>query len=230
MKGATDVNAGGVGVGDRQRLARLPCFEAGVAIACGHNLLHHRFWNVAPHRVRRLAHSLKRDIDPAATDRKADSPMSMTSPMTTLTRGQYAPLLHRSSAAPHSTLPQRSHPVFLRRDLRHRADYFANPPFNVDAPHIAPRSRIDSTSFDSAQPATMNTLWMRTGRMLRMLFFKWLESQGASGHIHQAGKHGQVQRCGTHVFLIYRRATRVSNMASDQHSAAVVLSIYSRPN
>ena len=60
----------------------------------------------------------------------ADSPMSMTSPRTTLTRGQYAPLLHRSSAAPHSTLPQRSRtPVFLRRDLRQRADYFANPDF-----------------------------------------------------------------------------------------------------
>ena len=53
--------------------------------------------------------------------------MSMTSPRTTLTRGQYAPLLHRSSAAPHSTLPQRKPPEFLRRDLRQRADYFANP-------------------------------------------------------------------------------------------------------
>jgi hypothetical protein len=53
--------------------------------------------------------------------------MSMTSPMTTLTRGQYAPLLLRSSAAPHSTLPQQNLPVFLRRDLRLRADYFANP-------------------------------------------------------------------------------------------------------
>jgi hypothetical protein len=36
-------------------------------------------------------------------------------------------LLHRSSAAPHSTLPQRRHAVFLRHDLRSRADYFANP-------------------------------------------------------------------------------------------------------
>jgi predicted Zn-dependent protease len=35
---------------------------------------------------------------------------------TTLTRGQYAPLLHRSSAAPHSALPQPRHPEFLRRD------------------------------------------------------------------------------------------------------------------
>ena len=52
--------------------------------------------------------------------------MSMTSPRTTLTRGQYAPLLHRSSAAPHSTLPHPSRLVFLRRDLRLRADYFAN--------------------------------------------------------------------------------------------------------
>ena len=50
----------------------------------------------------------------------------MTSPRTTLTRGQYAPLLHRSFAAPHSTLPQPDHAVFLRRDLRLQADYFAN--------------------------------------------------------------------------------------------------------
>jgi len=87
---------------------------------------------VAPHRVRRLAHSLKRDIGLAAVsvqedNRWVDSPMSMTSPRTTLTRGQYAPLLHRSSAAPHSTLPQRKAPEFLRRDLRQWADYFANP-------------------------------------------------------------------------------------------------------
>jgi type II restriction/modification system DNA methylase subunit YeeA len=53
----------------------------------------------------------------------------MTLPRTTLTRGQYAPLLHRSSAAPHSSLPQREARQprqFLRRDLRQRADYFAN--------------------------------------------------------------------------------------------------------
>ena len=43
--------------------------------------------------------------------RRADSPMSMTSPMTTLTRGHCAPLLNRSSAAPPSTVPQ--HPSFF---------------------------------------------------------------------------------------------------------------------
>jgi AbrB family looped-hinge helix DNA binding protein len=46
--------------------------------------------------------------------------MSLTSPRTTLKRGHYAPLADRSSTAPHSTLPQRSRAVFLRRDLRHR--------------------------------------------------------------------------------------------------------------
>ena len=74
----------------------------------------------------RLAHSLKRDIGPAAAYRHVDSPMSMTSPRTTLTSGQCAPLLHRSSAAPSSTLPQHRLRVFLRRDLRQGADYFAN--------------------------------------------------------------------------------------------------------
>ena len=74
---------------------------------------------MAPHRVRRLAHSLKRDIVPAAIFRQYDSPMSMTSPRTTLIYGQDAPLAYRSSAAPHSTVPQRQPFVFLRRDLRH---------------------------------------------------------------------------------------------------------------
>src|SRR5438105_2007132 len=58
--------------------------------------------------------------------RRADSPMSMTSPRTTLTRGHCAPLPNRSSAAPLSTLPHGT--KFLRRDLRQRADYFALSP------------------------------------------------------------------------------------------------------
>ena len=124
---AADVDAGGVGVSDRQRGSGLARFEAAASIALDHCLLHHSLRNVAPHRVRRLAHSLKRNIGPATAYRQADSPMSMTSPRTTLTRGQVAPLLHRSSAAPHPTLPQRRAPEFLRRDLRQRADYFANP-------------------------------------------------------------------------------------------------------
>jgi hypothetical protein len=86
---------------------------------------------VAPHRVRRLAHSLKRDIDPVAANRQIDSPMSMTLPRTTLTRGQNAPLPFRSSAAPLSTLPQHARRVFLRDDLRLRPDYFANPALNL---------------------------------------------------------------------------------------------------
>src|ERR1700674_3104301 len=91
-------------------------------------------WNVAPHRVRLLAQSLKRDISSAAANHHADSPMSMTSPRTTLKRGQNAPLSDRSSAAPRSTLPQRSHPVFLRRDLRQGADYYAQTPLDKARP------------------------------------------------------------------------------------------------
>src|SRR5438105_5636189 len=56
--------------------------------------------------------------------------MSMTQPKTTLTSGQCAPLLHRSPPALPVTLPQPTHQVFLRRDLRQRADYFANHAFN----------------------------------------------------------------------------------------------------
>jgi hypothetical protein len=124
-------------------------FEAEAAIALRQGLLHHRWWKVAPHRVRRLAHSLKRDIDPVAANRQIDSPGSMTSPRTTLTCGQCAPLLHRSSAAPPSTLPQRRLRVFLRRDLRHRADYFANLALNPDASLAALRAvRSAPVNFD----------------------------------------------------------------------------------
>jgi hypothetical protein len=102
---AADVYTGGVGVGDGEGsgLARL---QGESSVALRHRLVHHSGWNVAPHRVRRLAHSLKRDIARAAANRQGDSPMSMTSPRTTLDLGQLAPLLHRSFAAPLSTLPQ----------------------------------------------------------------------------------------------------------------------------
>jgi len=80
-----------------------------------------------------------RAIGPAAANRQVDSPMSMTLPMTTLTRTQYAPLLLRSSAAPHSTLPQQS-PMFLRRDLRLRADYFVNGHGRMATPENETRS------------------------------------------------------------------------------------------
>ena len=55
--------------------------------------------------------------------------MSMTQPMTTLTCGQCAPLLLRSSPVPRSTFAHcaRLRHVFLRYGLRRaRADYFAN--------------------------------------------------------------------------------------------------------
>ncbi len=153
-----DVDAGGVGVGDRQRRSGLARLQADASIALGHGLLHHSLRNVALHRVRRLAHSLKRNIDPAAAYRQADSPMSMTSPRTTLTRGQYAPLLHRSSAAPHSTLPEPAHAVFLRRDLRQRADYFANP-------------SLQPTCYDlhwSAQPSQTQSQWRSSTEALAL--------------------------------------------------------------
>src|SRR5205807_5541392 len=85
------------------------------AKAC--SIIRYGMWRWIGHGVE--THSLKRDIGASATDRRDDSPMSMTSPRTTLTSGQCAPLLHRSSPTPHSTLPQRSYRMFLRRDLRH---------------------------------------------------------------------------------------------------------------
>src|SRR5450631_1494424 len=61
---------------------------------------------MAPPRASRLAHSLKRDIGTAAVHRRADSPMSMTSPSQAHTRASPS-LPDWPSAAPPSTLPQR---------------------------------------------------------------------------------------------------------------------------
>ncbi len=122
VAGRADVDASGVRMREAQGLTGLRGLQGKTAIALHHDVLHHPVWNVAPVRVRRLAHSLKRDIGPAAAHRRADSPMSMTSPRTTLTRGQGEPLLLRSSPALHSTLPQGAKSVFLRHDLRRRAD------------------------------------------------------------------------------------------------------------
>lgn len=113
-------------LGDAQGDLGIARVKRDFAIALRHRLLHHSGSIVALRWVPRLAHSLKRDTGPAAANRQTNSPMLMTSPMTTLPRGQYAPLLHRSSAAPHSTLPQCSRHVFLRRDLLHKADCYAN--------------------------------------------------------------------------------------------------------
>ena len=127
MRRTADVHTGGVGMRDRQRASGLGRLEGDASIALDHGLLHHPLRNVVPPRVRRFAHSLKRDTATEGISCRSGSPMSMTSPRTTLTRGHDAPLLHRSSAELHPTLPQHSRQVFLRRDLRLRADFFPNP-------------------------------------------------------------------------------------------------------
>ncbi|MBT9166505.1 MAG: hypothetical protein DDT25_01193 [Chloroflexi bacterium] len=127
---AADVDTGGIGVG--QGDGRL----CGGPLALCHGILHHEKWNVAPARVRRLDHSLKRDVCARPKRPGTGSPMSMTQPMTTLTRGQFAPLLLRSLPVLRSTLPYSAgqRHVFLRDDLRRgRADYFANPTPHADA-------------------------------------------------------------------------------------------------
>ena len=94
MERAADVDGprpaptGGIGVGDRQGGSGLGRLQGNSEIAFGHTLLHHRGWNVAPHRVRRLAHSLKRDIGPAAANRRADSPMSIAHVLPSAASGQ----------------------------------------------------------------------------------------------------------------------------------------------
>ncbi len=105
-------------------------------------------------------HSLKRDACARPKWLDAGSPMSMTQPMTALTRGQYAPLLHRSSPAQRSTLPYPAClcQVFLRYDFRRgRADYFANPAPQLHPPepvptrsgHPHPRWEIHRCSWDA---------------------------------------------------------------------------------
>jgi hypothetical protein len=72
--------------------------------------------------------------------------------MTTLTRGQCAPLLQRSSSAPRSTLPQRSS-QFLRDDLRRaRANYFANHSLNRTHCGMRPKASMRTEPMPNRSP------------------------------------------------------------------------------
>jgi hypothetical protein len=71
-----------------------------------------------------LAHSLKRDIVPAAIHRY-DSPISLTSPMTTLLSGQNAPLTDRSSQRRFLLCHNARYLCFFGAICGTRADYFA---------------------------------------------------------------------------------------------------------
>ena len=100
------------------------------AIAFCHSRLHHSSWNVAPHQVRRLAHSLKRDVEPVAANRQIDSPVSMTSPRTTLTRGQYRCTIAQSVfRGATSNIATAQAPRVSSARFAAQADYFANPAF-----------------------------------------------------------------------------------------------------
>jgi hypothetical protein len=142
--------------------------RSGVKLA----LLHHPRWKVVPHRERRHAHSLKRDIDSAACNRAIDSPMSMTLPTTTLTLGQDAPVLQRSCAAPPSSLPQphgNAPQSFFGAICGPRANYFANPSVNrtitswlchpvIDGYVVGPHkdNPIDSSTTIGYSPLSLN--------------------------------------------------------------------------
>jgi hypothetical protein len=101
--------------GTATKCAALPM---SMSAALSHGILHHEKWNVALARVRRLDHSLKRDVCTRPMRPGTGSPMSMTQPMTTLTRRQYAPLPVRSSPVLHSTFSHsaRQCRMFLRND------------------------------------------------------------------------------------------------------------------
>jgi len=58
--------------------------------------------------------------------------------------------------APHSTLPQRSHQVFLRRDLRQRADYCANPSIERTSKKLTPPSSGHPKSYAFWLPLMSN--------------------------------------------------------------------------
>src|ERR1035437_2059317 len=70
--------------------------------------------------------------------------MSMTSPRTTLSSGQDAPLGYRSSAAPLSSLPQSRQAMFLRRDLRHPGRLLRSQCFDT-ATGLGSATRIEKT-------------------------------------------------------------------------------------
>jgi hypothetical protein len=55
VRGAADVDAGSIRVSQRECRSRLARVEREAAIALSQGLLHHPWWKVAPHRVRRLS-------------------------------------------------------------------------------------------------------------------------------------------------------------------------------
>ena len=131
--------------------------------------------------------------------------MSLTSPMTTLTLGQDAPMPNRSFAAPSSTLPSRSRAVptvFLRRGFRQRADYTANPTFESDAAStglFSPSYFRDSTSPPFASPsAALHNLVVRplvsrfagfTDRPFNL--FIWIESMLSAQFLGAGATNGK---------------------------------------
>jgi hypothetical protein len=61
MGRAADIDSSRIGVGDRQCFSGFAGFDTDFLLALHHDYLHHSVWNVVLHRVRRPAHSLKRD-------------------------------------------------------------------------------------------------------------------------------------------------------------------------
>ena len=148
---AADVDARSMGMGNRQGCCTsLDGLEDDAVMALNHGLLHHSLRNVALHRVRRLAHSLKRDIDSAAACIHEETPPRRFTNVDDVTQDHANPRAVRATAA--STLRSAAFelattepPEFLRRDLRQSADYFANLSFEHAAglgrfvrPRIAP--------------------------------------------------------------------------------------------
>ena len=83
--------------------------------------------------------------------------MSMASLMTKLTHRQYAPLLHRSYAMSHSTLPHRSHFILLRRYVQLQAAHYVNASIRQSCPiRILPSPKLKATMKGKESVSTNN--------------------------------------------------------------------------
>ena len=146
------VDACGVRVRDLQ-----PAAAKGSVALC-HKVLHHSLWNVALAAGTSSCSLFQTGYRSSGKHRHCDSPMSMTSPRTNLTRGHCAPVAFRSSPVPHSTLPQRKSTVFLRRDLRHLADWAPNQSFERTCPRrlrrLAPAAQLQRWAPGSSTSAS----------------------------------------------------------------------------
>ena len=121
-------------------------------------LLRQSLCKEVPHRLRRLAHSLEREIGTAAT--KPPSPFTHVNVVTHNHANPQALCTHAVSVfcgTAFHLATTRAPAVFLRRDFRQRPDYFANLVFKSDAASTGKSLRRSFRFLVSPQRAAVST-------------------------------------------------------------------------